>query len=65
MSIQNAQKIDLLTKTVDFYRRSLADYAQFARTEIKPRSKKQLEHRLEAILKEIEALKVKPAAQAL
>lgn len=65
MSKQNDQKIELLNKTVDFYRRSLADYAQFARTEIKPRSKKQLEHRLEAILKEIDTLKVKPAVEAV
>ena len=61
MSIQNDQKIELLTKTADFYRRSLADYAGFVRTEIKPRTKKQLENRLETILKEIDALKVKPA----
>jgi hypothetical protein len=61
MPTQNDQKIELLNKTVDFYRRSLADYAQFARTEIKPRTKKQLEHRLQTILQEIDALKVKPA----
>lgn len=65
MSKQNAQKIELLTKTVDFYRRSLADYAQFARTEVKPRTRKQLEHRLEAILKEIDTLKIKPAIKAV
>ena len=61
MSTQNDQKIELLSKTADFYRRSLADYAQFARTEIKPRTKKHLEHRLQAILKEIDMLKLKPA----
>ena len=61
MSTQNDQKIELLTKTANFYRRSLADYAQFARTEIKPRTKKQLEHRLQTILEEIDTLKVKPA----
>lgn len=61
MPTQNDQKIELLNKTVDFYRRSLADYAQFARTEVKPRTKKQLEHRLQTILEEIEMLKVKPA----
>lgn len=61
MSTPNDQKIELLNKTVDFYRRSLADYAQFARTESKPRTKKQLEQRLQTILKEIDTLKVKPA----
>ncbi|HZD95548.1 MAG TPA: hypothetical protein VE133_14895 [Candidatus Sulfotelmatobacter sp.] len=61
MSIQNDPKIELLNKTADFYRRSLADYAQFARTETKPRTKKQLENRLATILKEIDALKLKPA----
>ena len=61
MPTQNDQKIELLNKTVDFYRRSLADYAQFARTEVKPRTKKQLEHRLQTILQEIDTLKVKPA----
>ena len=65
MSTQNDQKIELLTKTAVFYRRSLADYAQFARTEIKPRTKKQLEHRLQAVLKEIDTLKVTPVVQAL
>ena len=58
MSTQNDQKIQLLSKTADFYRRSLADYAQFTRTEIKPRTKKQLEQRLQTILKEIDSLAV-------
>ena len=61
MTTQNDQKLELLAKTADFYRRSLANYEQFARTEIKPRTKKQLEHRLATILKEIDALKLKPA----
>jgi hypothetical protein len=61
MPTQNDQKIELLTKTADFYRRSLADYAQFVRTETKPRTKKQLENRLQTILKEIDTLKVNPA----
>ena len=61
MSTQNDQKLQLLSKTADFYRRSLADYAQFARTEIKPRTKKQLELRLQTILKEIDSLAVKPS----
>jgi hypothetical protein len=61
MSTQIDQKIALLTKTADFYRRSLADYAQFTRTEAKPRTKKQLEQRLQTILKEIDALKIQAA----
>ncbi|HET6840866.1 MAG TPA: hypothetical protein VFK06_04155 [Candidatus Angelobacter sp.] len=61
MSTPNDQKIAMLNKTVDFYRRSLADYAQFTRTEAKPRTKKQLEQRLQTILKEIDALKLNPA----
>ncbi len=61
MPTQNDQKIELLNKTADFYRRSLADYAQFARTEHKPRTKKQLEQRLQTILQEIDTLKLKPA----
>jgi hypothetical protein len=52
-------KIELLNKTAEFYRRSLADYAQFVRTEKKPRSRKQLESRLQTILKEIESLTIK------
>ena len=58
MTTQKDQKLELLAKTADFYRRSLANYEQFARTEIKPRTKKQLEHRLATILKEIDALKL-------
>jgi len=61
MATQDDQKLELLNKTADFYRRSLANYEQFARTEIKPRTKKQLEQRLATILKEIDALKLKPA----
>jgi hypothetical protein len=55
-------KIELLNKTADFYRRSLADYPQFVRTERKPRTKKQLEQRLQMILKEIDTLQLKPAS---
>jgi len=47
MGIKMDPKIELLNKTADFYRRSLADYPQFARTERKPRTKKQLEQRLQ------------------
>jgi hypothetical protein len=57
MPTQYEEKIDLLNKTADFYRRSLTDYTQFARTERKPRTKRQLERRLQIILKEIDALK--------
>lgn len=61
MPTQTDLKIELLNKTADFYRRSLADYAGFARTEIKPRTKKQLEQRLQTILKEIDSLRANPA----
>ena len=64
MPTQNDNKIDLLNKTAEFYRRSLADYAQFVRTERKPRSRKQLQDRLQTILNEIESLKLRPASQA-
>jgi hypothetical protein len=62
MAIKMDPKIELLNKTADFYRRSLADYPQFARTERKPRTKKQLEQRLQFILNEIDSLKLKPAS---
>ena len=62
MSTQNNSKAELLIKTADFYRRSIADYGQFTRTERKPRTKKQLEQRLQAILQEIDALKAEPMA---
>jgi len=61
MAINIDSKIELLNKTADFYRRSLADYPQFARMERKPRTRKQLEQRLQMILKEIDSLKLKPA----
>lgn len=59
MSTNIDPKLELLNKTADFYRRSLADYAGFARTEKKPRTKKQLELRLKTILQEIESLTLK------
>ena len=62
MSTNVDPKIELLTKTADFYRRSLADYAAFVRTEKKPRTKKQLEQRLQTILKEIDTLTLNPSA---
>lgn len=61
MSTVNDQKLELLHKTADFYRRSLANYEQFARTELKPRTRKQLEQRLATILREIDSLKLTPA----
>ena len=61
MAINIDSKIELLNKTADFYRRSLANYPQFARTERKPRTKKQLEQRLQTILNDIDSLKLKPA----
>ena len=64
MPIQNVQKVELLRKTADYYRRAIADYARFAQTERKPRTKKQLERRLEMILKEIDSLQRDPAGDA-
>jgi hypothetical protein len=61
MSTTNDQKAELLGKTVEFYRRSIANYTQFVKTEKKPRTKKQLEQRLQTILKELEALKPEAA----
>jgi hypothetical protein len=57
MSTSNDEKAELLGKTVEFYRRSIANYTQFVKTEKKPRTKKQLEQRLQTVLKELEALK--------
>jgi hypothetical protein len=62
MPIQNVEKAEMLRKTADYYRRSIADYKQFAQTERKPRTKKQLERRLETILKEIDSLKGDPVS---
>jgi hypothetical protein len=58
--MRNVQKVELLRKTADYYRRSIADYSQFVQTERKPRTKKQLEQRLQTILQEIESLKLDP-----
>jgi len=57
MSTQNDEKAKLLGKTADFYRRSIENYVQFSKTERKPRTKKQLEQRLQTIVQEIESLK--------
>ena len=56
MSIPVDQNSDLLAKTADFYRRSLENYAEYTKTERKPRTKRQLEARLKVILQEIENL---------
>jgi len=58
----NHQKLELLKKTASFYRWSIDNYGEFARTERKPRTKRQLEQRLQVILQEIEALKFSPVA---
>lgn len=62
MSTSVDPKIALLNKTADFYRRSLADYREFVKTENKPRTRKQLEKRLQTILNEIESLTTLDAA---
>jgi hypothetical protein len=56
MSTQSDVKVEMLNKTAEYYRRSIADYGQFSRAERKPRTKKQLEARLQVILKEIDSL---------
>lgn len=58
----NSQKLELLNKTANFYRWSIENYGEFARTERKPRTKRQLEQRLQVILEEIEAMKFNPVA---
>ena len=59
---QNSQNAELLRKTADYYRWSITHYEEFAKTERKPRTKRQLEQRLQAILQEIEVLKLNPVA---
>jgi hypothetical protein len=62
IAAQNDGKVDLLQKTVAYYRWSLEHYEEFARTERKPRSKRQLEQRLKSVLQEIADLKRHPVA---
>jgi hypothetical protein len=57
MSTTDEQKCELLMKTAAFYQQSIEDYASFCRTERKPRTKRQLQQRLNSILQEIETLK--------
>ncbi len=57
MSTSTAPNSDLLAKTADYYRRSIENYAEYTKTERKPRTKRQLAARLKAILQEIENLK--------
>jgi hypothetical protein len=64
MPTHTVQKAELLRKTADYYRRAIADYAYFAKTERKPRTKKQLERRLEMILQEIDSLQRNPVGDA-
>ena len=56
MSTHSDVKVEMLNKTAEYYRRSIANYGQFSRAERKPRTKKQLEARLQVILKEIDSL---------
>jgi hypothetical protein len=58
MPTPNDQKAELLAKTADYYRQSIANYSTFAKTERKPRTKKQLEQRLQTILQEIDSLRL-------
>jgi len=46
--------VSLLSKTADFYRRSIENYAEYTKTERKPRTKRQLQARLKVILQELE-----------
>lgn len=55
MSTIGDQNVSLLSKTADFYRRSIENYAEYTKTERKPRTKRQLQARLKTILQEIEA----------
>ena len=65
MLIETVPKAELLRKTADYYRHAIADYAHFAKTELKPRTKKQLERRLEMILQEIDSLQRNPVGDAI
>lgn len=62
ISTQNDPKVELLKKTVAYYQWSLQHYEEFARTERKPRTKRQLEQRLKTVQQEIEELKLHPVA---
>lgn len=54
MSSQVDPNASLLSKTADFYRRSIENYAEYTKTERKPRTKRQLQARLKVILQELE-----------
>jgi hypothetical protein len=60
--MQNDQKLELLRKTADFYRWSIENYGEFAKTERKPRTKRQLQQRLKTILQELDSVKLNPVA---
>jgi hypothetical protein len=55
MSTIGDPNVSLLSKTADFYRRSIENYTEYTKTERKPRTKRQLQARLKVILQEIEA----------
>lgn len=55
MSSTVEANLSLLSKTADFYRRSIDNYTEYTKTERKPRSKRQLQARLKVILQEIES----------
>ncbi len=56
MSTETADpNFSLLSKTADFYRRSIENYAEYTKTERRPRTKRQLQARLKTILQELEA----------
>ena len=55
MSTTVEVNLSLLSKTADFYRRSIENYTEYAKTERKPRTKRQLQARLKVILQEIES----------
>lgn len=54
MSSQVDPNVSLLSKTADFYRRSIENYPEYTKTERKPRTKRQLQARLKVILQELE-----------
>ena len=58
----NSQKLELLKKTANYYRWSIENYGEFAKTERKPRTKRQLQQRLKTILQELDSVKLNPVA---
>jgi hypothetical protein len=62
ISTQRQEKVELLRKTAAYYRWSIENYWEFARTERKPRTKRQLQQRLQTILEELASLKLNSVA---